>query len=54
MSGTSDQLQKLYDLERILTEKIKSDEPDMAKVASLAAQLVACLTEQNVLLGLHK
>lgn len=48
------QLQKLYDMESILFVRIKAVEADTAKVADLAAQLLACITEQNVLLGLHK
>lgn len=48
------QLDKLYALESVLTERVKATEPDNAKFSAIAAQLMLCLVEQNTLLGLRK
>ncbi len=48
------QLQKLYDLETALWAQVRKEQAATVDMTAAAAQLLACLVEQNALLGLHK
>ena len=48
------QLQKLYDLETALWAQVRKEQAATVDTTAAAAQLLACLTEQNTILGLHK
>ncbi len=48
------QLQKLYDLEAVLLTQVQKQQTATTDTTATAAQLLACLIEQNVLLGLRK
>ncbi len=53
-SALTTQLQKLYDLEAVLLAQVQKQQTATTDTTATAAQLLACLVEQNTLLGLRK